>query len=86
MKFTRYFEYRSKKSDREWIKPEWIELAMNKPEAEEIQSDGRIKRWARIKEAKTIGGCALFYYRMAKQCTMHSSTEHSRSNNEDHIL
>ena len=30
---------------------EWIEYIYNNPVKEEIQSDGRIKRWAKISEA-----------------------------------
>jgi len=30
---------------------EWIEYVYNNPVKEEIQSDGRIKRWAKISEA-----------------------------------
>jgi len=30
---------------------EWIKYVINNPAREEIQSDGRIRRWAKIKEA-----------------------------------
>lgn len=30
---------------------EWIKYVINNPAKEEIQSDGRIRRWAKIKEA-----------------------------------
>lgn len=30
------------------IKDEWILWVINNPEAEKIQADGRIRRWARI--------------------------------------
>jgi len=30
---------------------EWIERVVSAPKAEEIQKDGRIRRWARIPEA-----------------------------------
>lgn len=33
------------------IKDEWIEYVINHPLHEEIQSDGRIRRWAKIRDA-----------------------------------
>jgi hypothetical protein len=30
----------------------WIELAMSNPQAEQVQSDGRIRRWAAIAECE----------------------------------
>jgi hypothetical protein len=37
--------------DRKDIKEEWIQSVISDPEYEEIQPDGRIKRWAKISEA-----------------------------------
>ncbi len=51
MKFTEYFKYRHAAPDRDWIEVEWIQRVMMNPEWETIQSDGRIRRWARISEA-----------------------------------
>ncbi|MBL7073925.1 hypothetical protein ISS37_01630 [candidate division KSB1 bacterium] len=51
MKFTQYFLYTLQRNDRRDIKMEWIEYIYNNPVKEEIQSDGRIKRWAKISEA-----------------------------------
>ena len=34
--------------DRAIIRPEWIEQAVEHPEKEVVQQDGRIRRWARI--------------------------------------
>jgi hypothetical protein len=51
MKFTNYFKYTQQRQDRIDIKPEWIEFVFNHPESEQIQSDGRIRRWAFIEEA-----------------------------------
>lgn len=48
MKTTEYFRYTRERSDRSWIKDEWIEFAINNPIKEEVQSDGRIKKWAKI--------------------------------------
>lgn len=50
MKTTEYFKYTRKRPDRTCIKDEWINFAKNNPIKEVIQSDGRIKRWAKIKE------------------------------------
>jgi hypothetical protein len=48
MKFTGYFNFTRHRSDRAAIKLEWIEHTFNNPDHEEIQSDGRIRRWAYI--------------------------------------
>ena len=50
MKFTEYFSYTRQRPDRARIKDEWIEHVISKHEREEIQRDGRIKRWAYIAE------------------------------------
>lgn len=50
MKTTEYFKYTRARPDRASIKDEWIKYTISNPLKEEIQSDGRIKRWARIKE------------------------------------
>ena len=36
--------------DRAAIRLEWIERVMTHPECEQIQRDGRIRRWASIRE------------------------------------
>ena len=51
MKFTQYFLYTRHRGDRKNIKNEWIQYVINNPVKEEIQSDGRIRRWAKISEA-----------------------------------
>jgi hypothetical protein len=51
MKFTKYFEYTRQRPDRIGINEEWIINAFFYPIHEEIQSDGRIRRWAKIPEA-----------------------------------
>jgi hypothetical protein len=51
MKFTQYFLFRQKRPDRRMIRQEWIEFVVENPSHEEIQSDGRVRRWARIAEA-----------------------------------
>ena len=50
MKSTDYFKYMRERSDRARIRDDWIRQAMDNPAAEEIQSDGRIRRWAWIDE------------------------------------
>ena len=48
MKFTQYFLYTRKRADRACIKDEWIRYVIENPVRTEIQSDGRIKKWAKI--------------------------------------
>ena len=42
--------------DRRAIEETWVAHVLSNPERQEIQADGRIRRWARIEEA---GGRAL---------------------------
>jgi hypothetical protein len=51
MKFTQYFLHTHQRKDRRGIQIEWIERVVANPVNEEIQSDGRIRRWAPISEA-----------------------------------
>jgi formyltetrahydrofolate synthetase len=48
MKTTQYFQYTRERPDRIIILDEWIENTIHEPLREEIQADGRIRRWARI--------------------------------------
>ena len=48
MKTTRYFQTIRNRKDRAIIKDKWIQYVIYKPEREQIQADGRIRRWARI--------------------------------------
>ncbi|MCC7408751.1 MAG: hypothetical protein IT442_11815 [Phycisphaeraceae bacterium] len=50
MKTTRYFQVMRSRPDRAMIKDEWIEMAMLRPIHQEIQADGRIRRWTRVDE------------------------------------
>ena len=52
MKTTQYFQYTRQRPDRIIILDEWIEKRINEPLREEIQADGRIRRWARILDMK----------------------------------
>jgi hypothetical protein len=50
MKTTQYFDYTRKRPDRAQIKEDWIKSVIKKPAKIEVQSDGRIRKWARIEE------------------------------------
>lgn len=50
MKITTYFQYTRQRADRKRIRDAWIMKAITEPEAEEVQSDGRIRRWTWIDE------------------------------------
>lgn len=50
MKTTQYFRYTRERPDRAIIQDEWIEHVIQNPLKEEVQSDGRIRRWTRIAE------------------------------------
>ncbi len=50
MKTTAYFAAIRSRPDRRLIEDAWIELVVRAPEYEETQTDGRIRRWARIPE------------------------------------
>ncbi len=50
MKKTQYFEYTQKRPDRAQIKDKWIKYVIDNSERIQIQSDGRIRKWAKIAE------------------------------------
>ena len=50
LKSTRYFLYTRGRPDRALIQEGWIVRAIQHPLREERQSDGRIRRWARVPE------------------------------------
>jgi hypothetical protein len=50
MKTTQYFDYTRKRPDRAKIKEDWIKYVIDNPVKIEIQSDGRIRKWAEILE------------------------------------
>jgi hypothetical protein len=50
MKTTQYFRYTRLRPDRAIIEDEWIEFVIKNPLKAETQSDGRIRKWARIAE------------------------------------
>lgn len=50
MKTTQYFDYTRKRRDCAQIKEDWIKTAIENPAKIEVQSDGRIRKWAKISE------------------------------------
>ena len=55
MKFTQYFLHMRQRPDRAKIKMEWIEETIKNQEYTEVQSDGRIRKWKKIrKEGKFL--------------------------------
>lgn len=50
MKTTQYFDYTRKRPDRAEIRENWIKFVIENPEKTEMQSDGRIRKWAKIAE------------------------------------
>lgn len=50
MKATEYFQAIRSRPDRAIIKDEWIQRAIDRPEKEYVQADGRIRRWTGIEE------------------------------------
>jgi len=50
MEYTQYFIHTRNRSDRAYIKDEWIEEVINNPIHSEVQSDGRIRKWAKIED------------------------------------
>ena len=50
MKTSQYSQYIRKRKDRASIKKEWIKLVVDHPQKTEFQSNGRIRKWAKIRE------------------------------------
>jgi hypothetical protein len=59
-----------RRPDRVIIHDDWILQVIDAPEREEIQPDGRIRRWKRITEA---GGRALRVILLADKTTIHNA-------------
>lgn len=70
MKTTQYFQYMRLRPDRANIKDEWIKFVVEHPLREETQSDGRIRRWARIPE---VGNRALRVILLEDGETIHNA-------------
>lgn len=47
---TAYFDFVRDRPDRAFIRDEWIQHVIDSPIHEEVQEDGRIRRWGRIAE------------------------------------
>ncbi|MDP2324243.1 MAG: DUF4258 domain-containing protein [Gammaproteobacteria bacterium] len=67
---TEYYRHARKRSDRAAIDEDWVLRTISTPEREEIQSDGRIRRWARIPE---FGGRALRVILLPDGATVHNA-------------
>ncbi len=52
MKHTQYFLYTRQRPDRMYIKDEWIDFTIKNSVQTEIQSDGRIRKWAKIEKER----------------------------------
>ena len=52
MKYTQYFLHTRQRPDRAYIENEWIDFTIKNPVQTQIQSDGRIRKWAKIKEVR----------------------------------
>ena len=50
VKCTKYFDFIRQRPDRALIQEEWIQRVISSPVREVVQQDGRIRRWAPIKE------------------------------------
>jgi hypothetical protein len=60
VKTTQYFEHVRRRPDRATIRDEWISHVVDHAEKTEVQSDGRIRKWARIAETgKFLRGILL---------------------------
>jgi hypothetical protein len=67
---TDYFRHTRTRPDRAGIKDDWIKRVIAQPEHEEMQSDGRIRRWARIPES---GSRALRVILLEDARTVHNA-------------
>jgi len=70
MKTTAYFELFRSRPDRAIIRNEWIERTIEFPEAETVQEDGRIRRWAKVEE---MGDRYLRVILLADGVTVHNA-------------
>jgi hypothetical protein len=70
VKFTQYFMAMRQRLDRAMIQLDWIQHTIDHPEKEVVQQDGRIRRWARIKE---MDGRALRVILLPDRETVHNA-------------
>ena len=59
MKFTQYFLHIRPRPDRAKIRSEWIEDTAKNADYTQVQSDGRIRKWKKIKEEEKFLGVIL---------------------------
>jgi len=52
LKFTEYFLHTRTRPDRAKIEIDWIQRAVEDPEHEKSQADGRIRRWVYIEQER----------------------------------
>lgn len=70
MKTTAYFAAMRIRPDRAAIEDVWIERTRDAPVKEEVQADGRIRRWSQVPEA---GGRYLRVVLLADGETVHNA-------------
>ena len=70
MKTTAYFAAMRSRADRSVIRDEWIHRAILQPVREQVQADGRIRRWACVPE---MGGRYLRVVLLADGETVHNA-------------
>jgi len=70
VKTTAYFDAIRQRPDRAPIEDAWVERARDAPVREQVQADGRIRRWAKIPEA---GGRYLRVVLLADGETVHNA-------------
>ena len=67
---TSYFRHVRQRPDRVMIQDEWIVRVIEEFDREEIQDDGRVRRWKRIVEAERR---ALRVILLADRLTVHNA-------------
>jgi len=67
---TAYFRHVRQRPDRSMIRDEWINHVIADPEVEQLQADGRVRRWRRIPEA---GMRALRVILLSDGITVHNA-------------
>jgi hypothetical protein len=83
VKITKYFEAIRSRPDRVIIQDEWILRVIASPEREYIQADGRVHRWAGIKEME---GRCLRVILLPDRETVAITFEHASDRTDVHRL
>lgn len=83
MKVTAYFKLFRNRPDGAIIKDEWIVRTIKFPEAEMVQEDGRIRRWAKGNE---MGGRYLRVILLADGVTVHNAFSIAGLSHESEVL